>query len=87
MVIYLKNPQGGTKVACSEMEAQYDESKGWVRYQVGTLLTPDKVTVNPDEFIPVPESIDELRLRYWQQLGKKPHHKKGAETLRRELGL
>lgn len=30
MVIYLKHPIHGTKVACSEMEAEYDKGNGWV---------------------------------------------------------
>jgi len=32
MVIYLKHPIHGTKVACSEMEAEYDKSSGWVEF-------------------------------------------------------
>jgi len=32
MVIYLKSFIHGTKVACSESEAAYDEANGWVRY-------------------------------------------------------
>lgn len=30
--IYLKHPIHGAKVATMEMEAEYDESNGWVRY-------------------------------------------------------
>lgn len=33
-VIYLKHEKHGAKVACSEQEAQYDESHGWVRFDV-----------------------------------------------------
>lgn len=32
MPIYLKHERHGTKVACSEAEAKYDESLGWERY-------------------------------------------------------
>lgn len=31
-VIYLRNPEGGEKVAISEEEAKYDEGLGWVRF-------------------------------------------------------
>jgi hypothetical protein len=37
MVIYLKHPKHGTKVAICDMEAIADEKNGWVRY---TLDTP-----------------------------------------------
>lgn len=37
MVIYLKHPKHGTKVAICDMEAVADEKNGWTRY---TLDTP-----------------------------------------------
>lgn len=43
-VIYLKHEKHGTKVACEEAEAKYDESRGWVRYVIETpLQEPPKV--------------------------------------------
>ncbi len=39
-IIYLKHPIHGAKVATMELEAEYDEQNGWVRY-------------NPDETKPV----------------------------------
>ena len=36
MHIYLSHPVHGTKVACSDMEAEYDEQNGWERYNVDT---------------------------------------------------
>lgn len=42
MVIYLRHPMHGTKVAISDVEAEADEKLGWVRYEVGVLLTPDE---------------------------------------------
>lgn len=33
-VIYLRHPVHGTKVACMEAEAVYDEKNGWVRFDV-----------------------------------------------------
>ena len=40
MVIYLRHPEHGNKVAIAEAEAAYDEKNGWERYDAGTLLTP-----------------------------------------------
>lgn len=40
MVIHLRHPIHGTKVAISNTEAEADEKNGWVRYDVGVLLTP-----------------------------------------------
>ena len=36
MHIYLEHPIHGQKVACSDMEAEYDEQNGWERYNVDT---------------------------------------------------
>jgi len=41
-VIYLRHPVHGTKVACIEAEAVYDEKNGWVRFDVDE----EPVTVN-----------------------------------------
>ena len=41
-VIYLRHPVHGTKVACMEAEAVYDEKNGWVRFDVDA----EPVTVN-----------------------------------------
>ena len=35
--IYLFHPKHGTKVATMEMEAQYDEMNGWMRYDPNEL--------------------------------------------------
>ena len=40
MVIYLKHPIHGAKVAVMELEAVADEKNGWVRY---TLDTPNEL--------------------------------------------
>jgi hypothetical protein len=39
MVIYLRHPIHGTKVACSDHEAKYDQSLGWLIYNPDTLDT------------------------------------------------
>jgi hypothetical protein len=36
MIIYLKHPLHGQKVATSDTEAEYDETNGWVRYNPDT---------------------------------------------------
>lgn len=80
-VIYLSHPIHGTKVAICDEEAEYDCKNGWNRYNVGTLLTP-KEAAPSQEYV---ETIDDLRERWEEKYGKKPHHKKSAEILRKEL--
>jgi len=36
-IIYLKHPDHGTKVATMELEAEFDEQNGWIRYTDDTL--------------------------------------------------
>lgn len=80
-VIYLNHSIHGNKVAMCEQEADYDCKNGWVRYNVGTLLTPSEAAPER-EYV---ESLDDLRARWEVKYGKKPHHKKSADTLRMEL--
>jgi len=42
-VIYLKHPVHGHKVACSDMEAEYDENYGWERYTIDTPVVQEPV--------------------------------------------
>lgn len=42
MLIYLKHPTHGTKIATLEAEAEFDEKNGWVRY------TLDEVKTDPE---------------------------------------
>jgi hypothetical protein len=46
MVIYLRHPIHGSKVATMEAEADADEKNGWERYDVGALLTPSEPVLN-----------------------------------------
>ena len=41
--IYLKHPIHGAKVATLDLEAQYDEKNGWVRYNPDTPSEPEEV--------------------------------------------
>ena len=40
MVIYLKHPVHGAKVATMHLEAEADEKNGWVRYTLDTPTEP-----------------------------------------------
>ena len=46
MVIYLKHPKHGTKVATMELEAAYDETNGWTRYTQDTPQVTEAAPVN-----------------------------------------
>jgi hypothetical protein len=47
MVIYMRHPVHGTKVAIAEAEAEADAKNGWERYdELGALLTPDESVLN-----------------------------------------
>lgn len=48
MVIYLKHPVHGSKVAISDAEAEYDKTRGWVIYdpEAGLPAAPKKPSVN-----------------------------------------
>jgi hypothetical protein len=46
MVIYLKHPKHGTKVAICDMEAVADEKNGWTRYTLATLSEEAAPVVN-----------------------------------------
>jgi len=44
-VIYLKHSVHGHKVACSDIEADYDETHGWERYTLSEPLVEVEETV------------------------------------------
>ena len=46
MVIYLKHPKHGAKVATMELEAAYDETNGWTRYTLDTPQVTEAAPVN-----------------------------------------
>jgi len=45
MVIYMKHPKHGTKVAISDLEADADEKNGWVRYTLDTPLIVEEAAL------------------------------------------
>lgn len=52
--IYLKHPIHGAKIATMELEAEYDEQNGWVRYN------PDEVEQEDELPSFLQESVNEL---------------------------
>ena len=56
--IYLKHPIHGAKVATMELEAEYDEQNGWVRYNPNE----SKFEPQPEPEIPafLQEPVNEL---------------------------
>lgn len=47
-VIYLTHPVHGAKVACSDIEANFDEQLGWERYNPDTPSTVEEVAPDAD---------------------------------------
>jgi hypothetical protein len=43
MIIYLKHPVHGTKVATMDLEVTEDEKNGWVRYTLDTPFVTEEV--------------------------------------------
>jgi hypothetical protein len=54
-IIYLNHPTHGNKVATMEMEAEFDEQNGWVRY------TDD--TPSEEELVAAPINTLEVKRR------------------------
>jgi hypothetical protein len=47
MIIYLKHPVHGTKIATMDLEASEDEKNGWVRYTLDTpSVTEEAAPIN-----------------------------------------
>ena len=47
-VIYLQHPIHGTKVATLDMEADFDEQNGWIRYNPDTPSVDEEVASEAD---------------------------------------
>lgn len=50
-LIYLEHPDHGTKIATMDLEAEFDEQNGWVRY------TPDTLSIS-EQIEPVEEATE-----------------------------
>jgi hypothetical protein len=90
VVIYLKHPTHGNKVAISEDEAKADEKLGWIRYVVGQPVvesgpgTEESESGGQSGGEPA-RDLAAARAAYREKFGKAAHHKKSAETLKAEL--
>ena len=49
--IYLMHPKHGVKIATMEMEAQYDESVGWVRFDPDDQFDDEPEAIEPEPLI------------------------------------
>lgn len=45
MIIHMKHPTHGAKVAIAEAEAEADEKNGWERYTPGEDVAPNELVV------------------------------------------
>ena len=57
--IYLMHPRHGVKIATMEMEAQYDENHGWVRFDPDA---PPEHTSDDDDALDLPDQSDEVNV-------------------------
>jgi hypothetical protein len=79
-MIYLTHPYHGAKHALSDIEAAADEKQGWQRGE------QTKAVICEVPSAPVIDTQRDDLARQWEtKFGKKPHHKKSAATLRKEL--
>lgn len=58
--IYLTHPEHGAKVAISDMEAEYDEANGWMRYNPKTPFT-DMVAEPAEQLPSFLEPVNQLK--------------------------
>ena len=58
--IYLMHPKHGVKIATMELEAQYDEMSGWVRFDPDDMVeaSVEEASVEPD--LPEPAVEDNV---------------------------
>ena len=84
MIIPMKHPLHGTKIAIAEEEAVADEKNGWVRYELAALLIPAQYKEPAQQPVEKPQfdELSTLREKYREKFGKPPHHKLGLERLR-----
>ena len=63
-IIYLKHSVHGTKVATMELEAEFDEQNGWVRYTHDTPSISEEVeTVEEATEVAAPVNTLEVKRR------------------------
>ena len=60
--IYLMHPKHGVKIATMEMEAQYDESHGWVRFDPEDMVEEAVEEAVEAPVADLPELADEANM-------------------------
>jgi len=79
MPIFMTHPEhGATHVGSGEVAEH--EKNGWKQDTYDNWMAPKRIVKKTD----LEEYLD-LRAKYEQKFGEKPHHKKSAESLRKEL--
>ena len=64
MTIYLRHPIHGAKVATMDLEAEFDEKNGWVRYTLDTpSISVEVETVEESAEIAAPVNTLEVKRR------------------------
>ena len=58
MMIYLKHPIHGVKIASLEAEAKFDESKGWTRFDPSAPVSPSPDPAAVDRVAPSDAELD-----------------------------
>ena len=53
MIIYLRHPVHGTKVATSDLEVDHDEGHGWERFEPEAQVVVEEVALAQEEVAPV----------------------------------
>jgi hypothetical protein len=59
-MIYLRHPKHGVKIATMEMEAQYDEQHGWVRFDPASIVDDLDISVVDEPDLPEPSVEDNV---------------------------
>ena len=58
--IYLFHPKHGVKIATMEMEAQYDETNGWIRFDPEDMAEDEPTVSEPEPLIETSEPANLL---------------------------
>ena len=94
MPIFMTHPEhGATHVGSGEVAEH--EKNGWKQDTYDNWMAPKRIVKRPGFTKISPNDLDQsgkelaeitdLRAKYEQKFGEKPHHKKSAKTLRKEL--
>lgn len=86
MVIYLKHPEHGKKVAISPFEVANDKKHGWVEYPVDENGIEVSVEAENDTNAENEEELlKKARIAFEEKFGVKPHHAKKLKNILKEI--